>query len=166
MRSEQQHPLADLIIGDQRVMVDASRVGGSIGAMQRASAQVVEPRCSGTTDDEQLYGLSGEMGRYYFGGVCVSQSANDCPIASLDRARKNGHALVWCSQTASVLDGTVKTVRETIDTDRPVAFMGRAYAIVRGGNNTPSLRQIDARRYLNRDTRGEGPRFESRKDGS
>ena len=46
------------------------------------------------------------------------------------------------------MDGTAKTVAETIDTDRPVALMGRLYLIVYGGNRTPSLRQIDVEGWL------------------
>ena len=157
------HPLADLIVGDARDMCKTSRVGGFAAHMLRNGAQLVEPM-RGTLDGERLYALTGELGRYYFGSVCASiwDNANNCPIDNLNRAQKMGHALVWCSQTASCLDGTVKTVKAKIDTDRPIVFMGHAYVIVRGGNNTPRMAQIDARRYLDRDTRGEGPRFQSR----
>jgi hypothetical protein len=114
--------------------------------------RIVEPQPRKVWKADETFAIPYHSARYgtlwhfYMLGSVVSyaQRYSNCPIAALDRARKNGHDLHFAIALPTVVSSTPSPKATVVGLgwgDR-IAFEGRTFELVKANNDNVSLREV------------------------
>lgn len=88
----------------------------------------------------------GKLMRAYSINSVVSYALeyNECPIEAIERAKANGHKLVWINASASIIHNGPRSTNKHIlvELGMKVYFQGHFYEIVKAPNDNLDLKEI------------------------
>ena len=106
-----------------------------------------EPKSAGfveiTAEDTLILKVNGEHKGTYSPGSVVSYALqyNECPLAAVERAKANGHDLVWINANAAMLTADDRAAENVVEVEYGmlVRFQGVVATIEKAANNNLKL---------------------------
>lgn len=106
-----------------------------------------EPKSAGfveiTTEDTLILKVDGDHKGTFSAGSVVSYALqyNECPMAAVERAKANGHDLVWINANGAMLTADDRATEDVIEVEYGmlVRFQGVVATIEKAANNNLKL---------------------------